>query len=1006
MTQVAVAPHWRIPGFDGVREDVREAYEVLELRDALERRYKTDAHLVAYVVPGAERQPRINKPGLPHFGRPVEMGVFFCDIDNPDHARWTDAMFAAAMEHYDTLEILQTAGIYHTARGRRIVQPIAEPIPVQDVEPYIRRWFLDLEQAGLAVDWACRDWTRHYRLPNVYRGGSWYRSPWVFLDRMQPIALPPLPPPSSWQMPTAAAGSTTPGSQPRQVPNIEWTTEIPPLWRERVEIIANAVREVQSEWHTLFLAIAGALLSRKVPHEHVPALCRAISLATGTDTRTDDREASARSTVERRLADLPATGYGQLASKWPDVAMAIDQVTASGAAAHLLALATEPSPDAPLSLGEATAAMEEALRTAPPGVMLIAAECGLGKTEAAIRVAAQRAAKQHSSPKASGKRAPLQSKTAISVDKNALAEQVQDRLVQLGVPTKRLFGPLSVLRDDGTPECRYHEVAQPLVAGGQSMQRELCEGRGRFKCDHYQSCTARLGREGPDDARVAIGPHALISALNKSAGTTGLLVVDEPPYLLETTPITLDDLVQTETTLSAFDKDYANAMRPALQAVRAWIEGSTEGPRSMVMKDAVRSFSVAVEPGLLEMAQIAAETDGDAVECVANAPFMDARSRAPPLRQVEVARARRSVARAKQLGKSSGVLGTIYQSLTAPWQVVGSVEEVGGQPVLIVTAARQDLTEALRRDGAVVVMDANIGVHAGIYEKALGYEPPFRDFRAGDGAPIERTHLWCSSASRTHWMRGGKLVPKPSLVNAIREVFKWARADPEATRLGLITLKPIRLALDCILRPTDLVAVEAWQKAGQLDGTLEELRQRLDPVISGWSGEVILGHFGAVRGLNSMADVDCLATLGDPWPNIGQVARDMDYLGMPDESDARMEALCRAELEQAHGRLRTVHRTRPGRALHVGRVLPAGSGWCDGQVSRDRMTVGRPPSSPAMSVDELEAIIAEFGTVSAAARAAGCSRAYLTQCRDGNRPISQKIADELRRARGVSKTPL
>ena len=435
---------------------------------------------------------------------------------------------------------------------------------------------------------------------------------------------------------------------------------------------------------------------------------------------TDDREAGARSTVERKLVDQPATGYGQLAAKWPEVAMAVDQVTASGAEAYMRALATSPTTEVPLSIEETTASLEETIRAAPPGVLLISAECGLGKTEAAIRVAAERAAKKHSSPKATGKRAPLQSKTSISVDKNALAEQVQDRLDRLGVPAKRVFGPLSVLRDDGTPECRFHEVAQALVAGGQSMQRELCEGRGRFKCEHYRNCTARLGYEGPNDARVTIGPHALISALDKAAGTTGLLVVDEPPYLLEMTPITLDDVVQTETTFSAFDRDYADTMRPALQAVRAWIESSTEASRSMAVKDAVRAFSGAVEPGLLDIAQMAAEVDGDAVECAANAPFLDSRSKAPPLRQVEVARARSSVARAKQLGKASGVLGAIYHALTAPWQVVGSIEEVVGQPVLVITAARRDLTEALRRDGAVVVMDANIGIHAGIYEKALG----------------------------------------------------------------------------------------------------------------------------------------------------------------------------------------------------------------------------------------------------------------------------------------------
>jgi hypothetical protein len=996
MSLVAVARHRRIPGFDGIRDNVCEAYEVVELRDALERRYKTDAHLVAYVVPGAARQPRINKPGLPYFGHPVEMGVFFCDLDNPGHAFWTDEMFATAMEQYGAIDVLQTTGVYHTARGRRIVQPIEEPIPVQEVEPHIRRWFLELEHAGLEVDWSCRDWTRHYRLPHVYRGGAWYRSPWVSLDRMQPIRLPPLPRASSWQR-CRAATNAGPSSPPRPIPKVSWSAALPPLWRERVTTIAEAVREVTTEWHTLFLAIAGALLSRDVPYEHVPALCRAISMATGSDSRTDDREAGARSTVERWLADLPTTGYGQLVHTWPAVAMAIDIVTASGADAHMRALAAAPAPDAPLTLGETTVALQDTIRAAPPGVTLISAECGLGKTEAAIRVATERAAKQHASPNATGTRAPLQSKTSISVDKNALAEQVQARLGQLGIPAKRVFGPLSVLRDDGTPECRFHEIAQPLVAGGQSMQRELCEGRGRFKCEHYQSCTARLGYEGPDGARVTIGPHALISALDKAAGATGLLVIDEPPYLLETTPITLDDLAHTETALSAFDRDYAAAMRPALAAVRAWLEGVTEDTRTMAVKDAVRAFSNGVDPAVLGRAQIAAETGGDAVDCAANAPLLDARSQAPPLRQVELARARSSVARAKQLGRASGVLGRIHHALTASWQIIGSVEEVVGQPVLVLTAARRELTEALRRDGAVVVMDANIGIHADIYDKALGYKPPQRDFRAVDGAPIERTHLWCGSASRTHWMRSGKLVPKPSLVNAIRDVFKWAKVDPTATKLGLITLKPIRLVLDAMLNPADQSVVDAWESSGQLQGTLEELRRMLGPVLTGWSGEIRLGHYGAVRGLNTMADVDCLATLGDPWPNVGQVARDMDYLGMPpQEGDARMEALCRAELEQAHGRLRTVHRTRPGRALHVGRVLPGGSGWCGGQVTRERMRVGRSTALEPMSIAELESIIAECGGLKAVARRAGCSPTYLRQCRTGRRPISQRITDALR----------
>jgi plasmid maintenance system antidote protein VapI len=59
-----------------------------------------------------------------------------------------------------------------------------------------------------------------------------------------------------------------------------------------------------------------------------------------------------------------------------------------------------------------------------------------------------------------------------------------------------------------------------------------------------------------------------------------------------------------------------------------------------------------------------------------------------------------------------------------------------------------------------------------------------------------------------------------------------------------------------------------------------------------------------------------------------------------------------------------------------------------------------------MSTEELKAIIVDIGSVSAAARAAGCDRAYIRQCRNGKRPISQKIADRLRAAMGVTTGPL
>jgi hypothetical protein len=301
-----------------------------------------------------------------------------------------------------------------------------------------------------------------------------------------------------------------------------------------------------------------------------------------------------------------------------------------------------------------------------------------------------------------------------------------------------------------------------------------------------------------------------------------------------------------------------------------------------------------------------------------------------------------------------------------------------------------------------MVMDANIATHALIYEKALGHKPHQFDFLATDGAPIERTHLTCSAASRKHWMNRGKLLAKPSLVNAMRELISWAKADPSANKLGIITFKPLRLALESILMPEATAVAEEWACSGQSDDILEELKRRLGPILAQWDGEILLGHYGAVRGLNTMSDADCLATLGDPWPDIGQVGRDVAYLDMSDEAEARMEALCRAELEQAHGRLRTVHRTRPGRALHVGRVLPSGSGWCRGGVIFKEMPNGRPGALTPMSVEELESVIQRFGGLKATASQAACSAAYLSQCRKGKRPVSQRLAEVLRRVMTAS----
>ena len=980
MTCIAVGRHEKIPGFGGRRKDVPEAFRVLDLREALTRVYPTDAHAVTYVIPGAAWQPRINKPGLATFdGFPVT-GVFFADLDNPNHGDWTPELYDEALERYESLEILQTAGIYHTAHGARIVQPLVQPIPVEQVEPYIARWLQQLQQAGLDPDDRCKDWTRLFRMPNVRLKTGPFRTPYMNLERMRPVALEPL-----WDPPPLRAARPTPQAPLEPLPRIDWRREVPGEWRDRIGPLADAVRAVQTEWHTLFLALSGALLRRGASPEHLPAIVRAISHATHADTRTEDREASARTTVEKHLQGLPITGYGTLSREWPGVADALESVLPGGDAPR-----DEHASPVPPPLAESQAAMRAALRDAPDGLTLLAAECGLGKTAAALDVAAERAARAHSNPDAEGKRAPLHSKTAISVDKHELAQQIVADLADRGVQARRIFGPLSLKHPDGTPVCQLHEVARHLVSGGQPMQWELCQGRDIEPCPHRDTCPARDGVEGPEDARVTVGPHQLIGALDREAGATGLLVIDEPPDLLDLTPLRLVDLERTLGMLTAFDAGFASALAPAVEALHAWTEHVGDIGRCVPIREAIAQAAEIIDPATLKRARITCRFEGDPVQYAAAAQPDERTGKAPPIRFAELKAARNNVAYARKLGRASGVLHTLFHAVTSEAPAAVVLEQGPGKRThLIVITVREQLARALRREGAVVAMDANIAVNAPIFAKAVGYDPLLHRFAGADGAPIRRLHIRRKSAVRKHWLPRGKLKLAPGLVRSVKDILEFA----EGTRtLGIITMHTIELALRAALEPETPQHETAWREARQDPETLAQARELLSPLLQAYPGEILLGHYGAVRGLNHMRDVECLATLGDPWPHLNRVRHEVAFLGLEDTWESRMVELCKAELEQAHGRLRAVHRSAPSRAIHVGSVRPGGHGWSTGPVEVRTVRPGRQLQPATMSTEEFRIIVNELGGVRAAARALGTPRSTVSDYRSGKTRLSNDIA--------------
>ncbi|MGE5783466.1 MAG: hypothetical protein ACM3ZE_02710, partial [Myxococcales bacterium] len=689
MTQIAVAPDKYAVSFQPGIENPPRIYVVCSLREALEHCYGTKAHLVTYVVEGLIEQPRIKKEGLELFlaryGGRITTECFMCDVDNPLHQCWTEEGFLSAREAHQKMEILSTAGLYYTPHGFRIVQPLSKPIDVHEAEDHLVAWLYRLKAAGLEVDWKCIDWTRHFRLPNTTYEPT-RRSRCIDLSRMQPIDLPPLPAvplkapnvESSKSVRKTTGGAKKPeGTHSASV--VSSVPDLPERWMPLARNVAAAMRTVESEWHTPFLALAGAMLSLGVPEELVPQLNGAVSALTGADTRTSDRVSGARTTIDRRHRGLPFQGLRTLQQDWPDVAAALraemDALRTTGASESVVD-ADGGQPSQPeRSLEETIAAMEAAIENAPDGLTLIKAECGIGKSQAALRVAARRAMKPYKDPNAVGSRAPAESKTSISVDKNRLAQQFMSSLRKLGQSSLRVFGPLSLRERDGTPICQFHNIAEPLVSGGLRMQWELCERRNSgSKCPHYDGCPAREGYEGDVDSRITLGTHALLNTLDARAGSTGMLIIDEVQDFLESVTLTEDDLTTAlQFGLKSFDGMHLGALAPSLWALRAFARMSDDF-RAIDACEAVRKFEREVPLDVLQQGQRSAglsyESENDAVRCGCKAPFPTRhQGTSPPVLKMAIEFAMMRPSAAQEIGRIALVLRTVYRAIAAEYPV-------------------------------------------------------------------------------------------------------------------------------------------------------------------------------------------------------------------------------------------------------------------------------------------------------------------------------------------------
>lgn len=171
---VCIWPTKFATGWDGSGPPVAE-HPVSDVRDALVRRYDTDAHFTCGIAHPTS-QPRFNKwsggrssmPNFERLGIDIRFHTIALDVDRPDDApeNWHEDQFV----RLSALDIYRTAGYYQTRGGYRLVWTLAEPVGADTFETYQRGLVAAAARVGIAAD-ALSDWTRCYRLPFVRRDG-------------------------------------------------------------------------------------------------------------------------------------------------------------------------------------------------------------------------------------------------------------------------------------------------------------------------------------------------------------------------------------------------------------------------------------------------------------------------------------------------------------------------------------------------------------------------------------------------------------------------------------------------------------------------------------------------------------------------------------------------------------------------------------------------------------------------------------------------------------------
>lgn len=530
---------------------------------------------------------------------------------------------------------------------------------------------------------------------------------------------------------------------------------------------------------------------------------------------------------------------------------------------------------------------------------------------------------------------------AVVVPTHKLGEQTQGALDDLRVESSRPVGVARVRLpmvsgEPGAHACVHHEATELAALAGVRVRKEVC-----IECPERDGCPAYA--YGAEKAAVVVLQQPLLARTLRDA-TRRLLApapkksklpppprvvfVDELPALVDHA---LLDGARSQWARERLAGEMPPDLRETLEPVMlAALQGAEDGREGLSLRGILALSGASEETIERELGELR-ELDGADLWRGDLPGRLTRRSLNPATRD-------QALPRLAAVARFTKILEALVDAAHEPDRPALRID--AGGACYLTTPARwtRRIRPYLAAGGRVRLLDATAPVDAlrALFGDLLDVAAV--EVEDAPGLVERRFRVWQHGARSRHTSAG---LP---VAEQIRGPLRWLaeRLQERGSRvLGLLTHKPLADALRGWL--LDRKADPAKPAPAWCPDELAEL------VAAGL--EILPGHYGAQRGLNVWAGCDVLATLGDPWPNLGAARAEALALGLDDPEAWALEQT-RSELLQAWGRARTVHRASPVLVVHLGSLaLAPEASWAPqwAGVRAEKASRGRPPTTLPLS---------------------------------------------------------